>query len=109
MAVLLPIVPQGADFSFVTQLDGVAFTFGFRWNWRDSGWYLTLGDAEGTPLAQGLRVVLRTSLLGKAPFRQGFPQGYLYATDTSGQDVEAAQDDIGSRVKVYYLNAADFA
>jgi hypothetical protein len=109
MAALLPITAQGAQFSVVTELDSVAYSFDFRWNHRDSGWYLTLGDAEGTPLAHGIRVVLGPDLLAMFPGREGFPAGVLVAVDSSGQELEAAQDDLGSRVKLYYLSPADLA
>jgi hypothetical protein len=107
MAVVLPITVSSAHFSFVTELDSIGYTFEFRWNHRDSGWYLHLGDAEGTPLAQGIRVVLGTDMLGHFPGRLGFPPGVLTAVDTSGQSLEAAFDDLGSRVKLYYLSLSD--
>lgn len=109
MAVVLPIVAQGSQFKFSTELDGVAFTFTFTWNRRDSAWYLRLGNGEDNPLAQGIRVVLRSSLLGIGKPIEGFPQGVLYAVDTTGQDIEPTQEDLGSRVRIYFFNAADYA
>jgi hypothetical protein len=105
--VVLPVTPSGAQFSFVAELDGVSYTLEWRWNWRDAGWYLTLGDGEGNPMAQNLRVVLNTALNATGFGRQEWPPGILFALDTSGKDVDATLDDLGSRVKVYYAEAAD--
>lgn len=105
--VTLPIVAEGAHFSFVTELSGTAFTFEFRWNRRDSGWYVHLGDAEGNPLAQGVRVVLGLPLFGGP--KPGFPAGAVVARDLTGQDVDATQDDLGQRVVLYFIPAAELA
>lgn len=104
--VVLPVLPEGSHFTFSTELDGTSFGFEFRWNNRDSGWYLFLYDGNGDPLAQNVRVVLKTSLLGQT-VRAGFPAGYLYAEDSTGQDVEAALTDLGSRVQIFYISASE--
>jgi hypothetical protein len=109
MAVLLPITVKGAQFVFKTELESVAYTFDFRWNWRDAGWYFNLLDGEGVLLVAGVRVVLNTALLKSFRRMVGVPSGVLVAVDSGGQQLEAGQDDLGSRVKVYYLTEADLA
>ena len=104
--VLLPILAQGAHFTFSTELDGVSFGFEFRWNNRDSGWYMFLYDGNGDPIAQNVRVAVKTSLLGPT-IRAGFPTGYLIAKDTTGQDAEAGLTDLGARVKIGFISASE--
>jgi hypothetical protein len=109
MAVVLPVVSQGAHFGVTTELENITYAFDFRWNWRDSGWYFNLLDGEGVLLVAGVRVVLNTSLLKSFRKSGVVPPGALVAVDTGGQELEAGQDDFGSRVKLYYFTEADLA
>lgn len=100
----LPIAPAGAPaFKFQTDLDGVTFSFSFQWNETAAAWFMTIGDAEENPLVSGLRVVVGFPLANRV-LPAGFFTGLLYAVDTSGQDLDPALDDFGTRVLLKYLS-----
>lgn len=104
----LPIVQEGPHFRFVTELDGVAYSFEFRWNDREEAWFVTVGDGEGTPIAASVRVVVNWPLLARFADPR-LPTGVLLALDTEARDREAGYEDLGRRVLVTYFSAAELA
>lgn len=107
MSVRLPITQDGAHFSFTCELDGVTYYFEFRWNDRDSSWFMTVGDGEGTTIVAGVKVVINMPLLNFFTDDQ-LPLGSLIATDTGGTDLDAGFGDLGRRVIVTYLSPGEF-
>lgn len=104
----LPIVQTGPHFQFSTELEGVAFTFEFRWNDREEAWFLTLGDGEGNPIAAGVRVVVNYPLFSR--FRDPrLPTGFLIAVDTEATERDPGFEDLGRRVVLTYATAAELA
>ncbi len=104
-------------YTFGITLDGIQYTFEFYWNGRaNSGltavgtsgsWFFSLYDVSGNLLIAGIRVVLDLPLLFRYTAVEGLPAGVLCAQDTSGQELEAGQNDLGSRVHLNYF-PADF-
>jgi hypothetical protein len=96
--------------SYVIQveLDGTTFQFVFNWNDREGRWYFDLNDIQGLPLVSGRAVVLGLPLLGR--FKQAtLPEGDLICIDTSGSNIDASLTDLGDRVLMIYVAAADLA
>jgi hypothetical protein len=107
MAIILPTLTDGTeDYSFRTQLDGTFFGFDFSWNARGGYWALILSDAAGNAL---LRRVVRVGALMFNRFRADsrLPLGEIVAMDTSGVDQDPGLTDLGDRVQLLYLTAAD--
>lgn len=102
MSVRLPIDQVSARFRFSVELEGVGYTFTFRWNNRDLAWFLDVGDGVGTPILTGLKVVINCLLLGRATSPL-LPTGDFIAFDTEGRDEDAAFEDLGRRVQVSYF------
>jgi hypothetical protein len=98
-------------FDLQAPLDGVTYTFSFRWNVRASAWFLDIWDEQGVTLfAAGVRVVVNYPLC--AYFTGRKPPGHLIAVDTSGRGLDPGIDDIGgsdARVKIYYMTSAELA
>jgi hypothetical protein len=109
MTVQLPVVQEGPHFSFNCELDGVTYGFSFRWNDRDSAWFLDIADGGGTPMLSGIRVVINLLLLRAIRGVSGLalPPGDLIALDTTGQGLDAAFEDLGRRVQILYLTQAE--
>lgn len=104
----LPIIQEGPHFRFVTELEGLAYSFEFRWNDREEAWFLTVGDGEGNPLAAGVRVVVNFPLLNR--FRNpALPPGFLIAVDTEATERDPGFEDLGRRVVLTYATAAELA
>ena len=105
MADTMPTPPLGDFiFPFRIDLDGTFYRLQYRWNPRDSSWYLDVATDAGVSTARGLRLVIGTDILA-AHQSQGvdnIPQGVLSVVDTSGNGIEAERADIGVRVIVTY-------
>src|SRR5579859_1166979 len=89
------------NFSKQVELDGVTYTLLFFWNDQDDwvvdgngnstggAWYVTIAQADGTPILAGIRVVVNYAVGGR--FRNsgiGMPPGILWFEDTSGQELD---------------------
>lgn len=99
--VLLPCAPGVARYTFQCELDKVTFGFGFEWNDRDSGWYMSIADVSGTVLLSGRRVVLNYPLINL--YRDtALPLGNIMAFDSTGTDTEPGYADLGARVYLAY-------
>jgi hypothetical protein len=95
-------------YSYQTDLDGETYGFELRWNTRDSGWYLTIRDAEENVLLAGIRLVVGFPLLRRfRDFR--LPPGELEAVDTNttGQAADPGLADLGQRVLLVYTSPED--
>lgn len=104
----LPVRPGVPHQQFQVELEGVLYGIQLRWNERADAWALTLRDAAGTALCEGVRVCLGTALL---PSRRGsaFPPGELLLVDRDAKDVEPGLADLGARTELVYLDAAEAA
>lgn len=88
------------------QLDGETFTFLVRWNERIDSWILSIYETDGTPIAVGRRITVGNFLF---PWLVGSnrPSGQLMALDTKEEDVDPGHDDMGTRVKLFYIDAEE--
>lgn len=89
------------------RLDGVYFTLRLRWNERAAVWILDLLDAVGEPIVLG--VAVRTQVPLNEPGAARHPAGMLWAQDTSGSGADAGFAELGGRVALCYLEAAELA
>jgi hypothetical protein len=104
--IVLPTSTDETHYTFEISLEGVPFLFEFYWNARDASWVMSISDVAGTPLLMGRKVTLGTLLLTR--FRNpALPLGELQAVDTSGANVEAQVNDLGTRVQLLYFESAD--
>lgn len=102
-AVLIPITVEGPYFAFSVELEGITYQLVFRWNDRPQQWVIDVLDGGGTALVQGVRGVIDVPLLLRFGPRADLPPGWLFLVDTTGQQLDATLDDLGSRVQLFYL------
>lgn len=107
MAVLQLRIPSGPSSHQVVSLDGVSIGLRLWWNARGQRWILDVEDAQGEAIASGLGLVTGVSLLARFGVRDDLPPGALIAVDTSGAGAPPGRDDLGGRVRVYYLDRAE--
>jgi len=88
-----------------TELDGEEWLLTFRWNSRIDRWFLSITALDGTPVLTGVQVGLDVPLNRRAV---GGPPGPIFATSFSGDDPPGLLD-LGDRVRLFYLEAADLA
>lgn len=107
MAKIIPITPNVNAFSERLALDDEYFILTFRWNDRAERWYLDIADAASAPIVSGLVVCADTAMTGHLTGYDRMPQGILVAVDGTGSGTDPGHDELGQRVKVIYLEAAD--
>lgn len=105
MILQLPLDPTLTHYEFDTVLDGIKYTLEFRFNVIDLAWYFSLYLEDDTPIFQHATVVLDFPISTRIR-HLAKPKGTFIAIDTTGQGVAPNIDDFGSRVQLYYLDAA---
>lgn len=87
------------------ELDGEEWLISFRWNSRIDRWFFSIDGLDGVPRLTGAAVSLNVPLSRRAV---NGPLGEFIALSESGDDPPGLLD-LGARVKLYYLEAADLA
>jgi hypothetical protein len=94
-----------------TRLDGRDFNLRFLWNQRVDRWSLDINDAEGAPLAVGIRIVSNLSLLDYYQWNPALPPGQLIAHDLSRNNAPPPgfyEMAVGRRVELTYHAVTEF-
>lgn len=103
---IISIQPGVPSFRQRVALDGAEFLLQFAWNQRSAKWYLSVYDTSETPLALNLKVVADWPLTRLITDERMFP-GEVFALDTTGEGIDPGLSDLGARVKLIYIDAAD--
>lgn len=103
---LIPFTPGDNNDTIGTSIDNVRYLFAHHWNPRDAAHYFDIYQADLTSIILGVKVVLGTNL-GKVSTHPFFKSYILRALDTSGQGLDAGQNDLGDRVVVTLIKLAD--
>lgn len=100
--VAVPISPVIPDESFEIELDGVVYTFRFRYNNRTRAYYIDLQEPGGEYICQGRKLTQ-----GGAPIEycrvDSSLQGVLWADVADGGDAHGY--DMGT-IRLFYTNVA---
>lgn len=91
------------------ELDGAYYQLTQRWNHRASTWMVDLADVDGVEVLSGLPMRAGVSMSLHLRNRSGVPGGALMAYDTSDGLGDPGFTDLGSRVFLVYLTAAEVA
>jgi len=103
----IPFLPS-TPARFTTQIGDREMTIDQRWNEEDQAWYFDLYDVDETPVLKGAKITLGT-FIGRASEHPIFIRGAIMAQDTSRDGAEAGYDDLGVRVRVWYMTDAELA
>lgn len=101
------IIPTRTDlgnYDESVSLDGDLFILQFRFNTRDSSWYLDLKLEDGTFIRAGLRLVPNFPLL-RLLSRADAPKGEIAVLDTRPVPAPPGQDELNKEVPLVYLEA----
>lgn len=106
-------IPTSTDALFwsqTTTLDGVSYLLEFRYNTRESCYYLQISQPDGTVLVQGIKLVTNFRLLRRR-IDTRLPPGDIVAVAYDGSPAPAALGElgIGQRVELVYLTAEETA
>lgn len=109
MAQVLPIRFKQASGEVKTRLDGVEYRFFFAWNNSHEFWSMSLYEANGTPLFQGIRLTTGI-ILNRQVVNPDSPQGRIVAVDTTGALQPPGRHDLHSgKVQILYYSPAEVA
>jgi hypothetical protein len=86
-------------------LDGIEFKLNFKYNSRESQYYLSLLSSDNTILLSGVKIVKDTLLTGR--FRkEGFPVGDFIAMSPYIFD-KIGEVDFSDTLELFYITSAD--
>lgn len=105
---VLPLVPSISEYTLDTVIDERVYYLRVYWNGRDEAWFLDVYDEDRQPVMYGVKIVLGTNL-GRTSDHPLTRRGALVAIDRSGENHDAAFDDLGTRVVVVHLTSTEMA
>jgi hypothetical protein len=91
-------------FTVQVQLDGSSYTLELEWLEGAQAWFVSLLNPTAEPVLSGLKVVVDWPFTWRYRTR-GVPPGQLVFL-ADGDSVPPGRLDLGSRVKLYYVDAA---
>lgn len=109
MATVTLPVTNDPDSEVVYTLDGITYTFRFRYNERGGAFYFDMLDADENVIICGRKIVVSWPLFGWREVDTRLPGGRLFACDTTDSDTDPTLEDFGTRVVLQYVEAADIA
>lgn len=97
--VQLPVRTDSNNYAFTVTLEGQAYEFTFRWNFREGCWEMSIAD-----VVDGLAVRVAVDLLEFVPV-EGKPPGSLLAIDTTDSGTDPGLAELGDRVLLTYVES----
>jgi hypothetical protein len=107
--ITIPLPTEVAgSFTQRTRLDGVDYSLRFTHNTRSDSWTLdvaALGGSErdNVPIATGVKIFIGNDLLRYASHPDLTPPGNLLALSADGSRRAPTRDELGTRVRLYYV------
>jgi len=87
-------------------LDGSEYVLTFAWNERERRWYMDMETVDGTAIAHGVKIVADAVLL-KGVTNDLRPRGLFCSVDMTAEGVDPDIRDLGSRVRLFYIDEED--
>lgn len=91
-------------FTTDVQLENQTYRLEFRWNVRDSSWYMGILASDDSHLAAPKRIASGRPLFWRSQ-DPALPPGLFFPVDSTGGDVDPALQDLGSRVVLLYVDS----
>lgn len=107
MAVEIPVTPGTACTIERVSLEGSIYTLRMVWSERLDAWLLDIMTNEGVPIAQGLPLRAGVPINNAVRHLPGMPPGLFVVYDSTQQGNDPTFDDLGVRVLLIYLTAAE--
>jgi len=106
MAIIeMPVRSDIASYEFKQEIEGVVYTFKFRFNERMGRWVFTIADENGIDLLSGIPVQANVNLKGR--FKQTtLPPGLFLCYDETGAARNPNRETFGNDVKFFYEEAS---
>ena len=104
----LPVKNGLPAYRFSVELDGVLYSFRFRWNVRDNHWFMDIIEADGSAVIDGVKVVNSDDLLSQFDHKQvtgNLPPGTFRVVDVNGANDDPDTTTFGEDVVLLYVEA----
>jgi hypothetical protein len=88
-----------------SELDGVTYSFRFRWSQRGNCWHMDLRTLDGLPVLLSVRLVSGFPLLRRL-VRESRPSGELYMVDLTGRGEDPTLEEFGARFGLFYVEGS---
>jgi hypothetical protein len=92
----------------ITELDGTAYTFTFRFNARSDRWYVSISNSSNEILIQGVKIVIEGDLTSRFQ-NDELPPGMLMALDNSSRGQDPDRFNFGNDVSLFYIDEESLA
>jgi len=102
----IPTNNSSPAFDMFTDLDGVNYTFNFRWNDRIGMWMFDLYDSDNVAIFLGKPYQTEVDFLQQS-VKTTTPTGTLMAINSEEDGVDADRFSLGGNVKLYYKEVED--
>lgn len=89
----------------VVTLEGVEYGIATRWNARAACWFMDLYSADGVLLVAGEALRNNWPPFDRHRGLEGLPPGSIVPVALWDRDTDAAESDLGGRVRVAYEEA----
>lgn len=98
----IPCTPSGQPFwNQRTTLSGQDYLLSFQWSQRDGHWFLSLADADNSPIFSGRKLVDSANLFARL-LDPRLPPGALIVLDTQLAGKDPDFSDLDSRCLLFY-------
>jgi hypothetical protein len=102
----IPLTSSVMSYTFTIDLDGKTYGLSFHFNSRSRQWYFDMVSSDGVPLIDGAPVFVNQAVLSRFS-NPLLPPGDVLFIDTSGANRDPDDTDLGTRVLMMYLDAAE--
>lgn len=87
-------------------MDGTTFLLTLSWNQRSATWQISIFTSQEEPIRLGVLAAVNAPIF-RAVQDSRLPKGQIWIQDIEGGSAEAGREDLGKRVRIFYLPAAD--
>jgi hypothetical protein len=102
-------IPTRSDidtYTFSVDLEGTAYGFAFHFNGRMQKWLMNILAEDGTPILESLPAFVNTDIIGRFSDAR-LPPGHIIFIDKSGAALDPGLDDLGDRVRMFYIDSTE--
>lgn len=99
----LPVRSDVKAYSFSLELDGLLYTFRFRFNDRTGLWSMDIADSIDNDILNGVSLLINVPLIDVT--KTLLPPGEFILIDETGEDRNPGADDLGNDIKLLYQEA----
>jgi len=108
MSLQIPTSQTLPFYSETVLLEGTSYNLFFKWNVRDSAWYMSIQTSNQVDIVDGIKIVCDWGLLRR--YRSlAVPPGEIVAVDTTGAGIDPGLNDLGTRVILTYVTSPELS